>query len=83
MKENFLRLDIMLTTTKHVINIEMQVASEDYYKERSLLYCARMYHEELKEGEDYGKTQPCIGIHILNFTMMMTQMSHSFLETGF
>lgn len=63
------RLDIMLTTTKHVINIEMQVANEDYYKERSLLYCARMYHEELKEGEDYGKTQPCIGIHILNFTM--------------
>ncbi|MCR5599522.1 MAG: Rpn family recombination-promoting nuclease/putative transposase [Ruminococcus sp.] len=63
------RLDILLTTSKHTINVEMQVASEEYYKERSLLYCARMYHDELHEGEDYGKLQPCIGIHILNFTL--------------
>jgi len=28
-----------------------------------------MYHDELKEGENYGKIMPCIGIHILNFTM--------------
>jgi predicted transposase/invertase (TIGR01784 family) len=63
------RLDILLTTSKHTINVEMQVASTEYYKERSLLYCARMYHDQLKEGEDYGKLQPCIGIHILNFTL--------------
>lgn len=63
------RLDIMLTTTKHVINIEMQVADVKFYKERSLMYCARMYHDELKEGENYGEAHPCIGIHILNFTM--------------
>ncbi len=63
------RLDILLTTNRHTINVEMQVASEEYYKERSLLYCARMYHDELKEGEDYGKLQPCIGIHILSFTL--------------
>lgn len=63
------RLDILLETAGRIINIEMQVAKKDYYKERSLLYCARMYHEELKEGEDYGKCGRCIGIHILNFTM--------------
>ena len=63
------RLDILLETNGRIINIEMQVAKKDYYRERSLHYCARMYHEELKEGEDYGKAGRCIGIHILNFTM--------------
>ena len=48
-------------------NIEMQVADEADYDKRALYYWAKLYTEQLKEGNDYSKLSKAIGIHILNF----------------
>jgi len=71
------RLDILLETNGKVINIEMQVAKRDDYKERTLLYWARMYNEEMKQGKAYNETGRCICINILNFGMFDCEDYHS------
>ena len=48
-------------------NIEMQVADEADYDKRALYYWAKLYTEQLKEGNDYSRLSKAIGIHILNF----------------
>ena len=48
-------------------NIEIQISDEDDYDQRALFYWAKMYTDQLKSGEDYGKLNKAIGIHILNF----------------
>ena len=49
-------------------NIEIQISDEADYNKRALYYWAKLYTEQLKESEDYGKLSKAIGIHILNFT---------------
>lgn len=49
-------------------NIEVQITDEADYNKRALYYWAKLYTEQLKEAEDYGKLSKAIGIHILNFT---------------
>lgn len=49
-------------------NIEIQISDEADYNKRALYYWAKLYTEQLKEAEDYGKLSKAIGIHILNFT---------------
>jgi predicted transposase/invertase (TIGR01784 family) len=48
-------------------NIEIQISDEADYDKRALYYWAKLYTEQLKEAEDYGKLSKAIGIHILNF----------------
>jgi len=48
-------------------NIEIQITDEADYDKRALYYWARMYTNQLKEGEHYKKLAKVIGIHILNF----------------
>ena len=55
----------------------MQVAKEGDYKERVLFYWARMYNNELKEGQTYDKIGRCISIHVLNFNMFDCPAYHS------
>ncbi|MDE5736927.1 MAG: Rpn family recombination-promoting nuclease/putative transposase [Oscillospiraceae bacterium] len=71
------RLDILLETDGKIINIEMQVARKEDYKERALFYWARMYNNELKEGETYDEISRCICINVLNFTMFECSDYHS------
>ncbi|MEM7174881.1 MAG: Rpn family recombination-promoting nuclease/putative transposase [Chlamydiota bacterium] len=49
-------------------NIEIQITDEADYDKRALYYWAKLYAEQLKTGDDYGKLEKVIGIHILNFT---------------
>ncbi|MBD5142313.1 MAG: Rpn family recombination-promoting nuclease/putative transposase [Ruminococcus sp.] len=71
------RLDILVEVNKKIINIEMQVARKEDYKERALYYWARMYNEELKEGKAYSEVPKCICINILGFKMFDCQEYHS------
>lgn len=71
------RLDILLETTTDIINIEMQVAEKDDYKERSLFYWARMYSEQVGKGEDYDSAKRCVCINIINFNMFECNEFHS------
>jgi predicted transposase/invertase (TIGR01784 family) len=48
-------------------NIQIQISDEEDYDKRALYYWAKMYTEQLKATEDYGKLNKAIGIHILNF----------------
>ena len=51
-------------------NIEIQVSDEADYDKRALYYWAKLYTEQLKSAEHYGKLSKAIGIHILNFTSL-------------
>lgn len=51
------------------IDVEMQVTAFAMWPERSLFYLAKLYVEQLQEGEDYDKLKKCIHIGILNFEL--------------
>ena len=70
-------LDILVETEERTINVEMQVARKEDFKERSLYYWARIYNNELKEGVNYKQTNRCICINILNFSMFDCPEYHS------
>lgn len=48
-------------------NIEIQIADEDDYDKRALLYWSKLYAEQLEKSLDYSALKKTIGIHILNF----------------
>ena len=67
--EKYYRLDLNLDIGDQLVNIEMQVRSEKYYPDRTLLYWSKLYSSQLEEGEPYSKLCPCISINILDFIL--------------
>lgn len=64
------RLDINVTMNNHAcINLEMQVANEPYWKERSLQYLCRMFSNFLSHGEIYAVSAPAIHIGFIDFDL--------------
>lgn len=62
-------LDIrVLLNDNQFINIEMQVAKQDYWKERSLTYLCKTY-DNLESGKEYNEVTPAIQICILDFDL--------------
>lgn len=53
-------------------NIEIQISDEADYDKRALYYWAKLYTEQLKSAEDYSSLCKAIGIHILNFTSILS-----------
>jgi predicted transposase/invertase (TIGR01784 family) len=53
-------------------NIEIQISDEADYDKRALYYWAKLYTEQLKAAEDYSTLSKAIGIHILNFTSILS-----------
>ncbi|MCD8075955.1 MAG: Rpn family recombination-promoting nuclease/putative transposase [Lachnospiraceae bacterium] len=49
------------------IDMEMQVAMFDAWKNRIIFYLCKMYTEQLKKGESYDNLKKCIHVSILNF----------------
>ncbi len=49
-----------------LFNIEMQMLAEDYFPQRILYYWAKLYQQQLHEGEDYDDLKPTISICFLN-----------------
>ena len=63
-------LDIVATLNdKTIVNIEMQVKDYNNTVDRSLFYDAGLFHESLKEKEDYSEIPRIIGIWILNYNI--------------
>jgi predicted transposase/invertase (TIGR01784 family) len=54
---------------KRQFNIEIQASGNEIFRHRSLYYWAKLYTEQLKEGEIYGKLKPTININIINFEL--------------
>ena len=58
------------------INIEMQIVRYAGWDRRCLFYLAKMYVEDLRSGEAYGKLRRCINISILDFNLTEDEDNH-------
>ena len=65
--EKFYRLDLNLDLKEQLVNVEMQVYYDEFYSERTLLYCSKLYSSQLDAGEDYSKLCPCISVNIVDY----------------
>lgn len=52
------------------MDVEIQVEAFREWPERSVFYLGRMFTENLREGEDYGKLRKCIHVGILDFILL-------------
>ena len=85
LEQKFSRLDLKMNIDGKIVNIEIQVNKETYFKERSLFYWSKLYSDELGSGEDYGKLKQTICINIINFNLFDCEDYHSHfkvLENG-
>lgn len=73
----FSRLDLRLDIDGRIVNIEMQVNRETDFKDRTLFYWSKLYSEELRTGEEYGKLKQTICINIINFDLFDCEDYHS------
>jgi len=65
--KKFCRLDINMMVNGQKVDLEVQVADEGNYPERSLFYWAREFSTGINEGDDYRELPRTIVISILNF----------------
>ncbi|MBQ8568379.1 MAG: Rpn family recombination-promoting nuclease/putative transposase [Oscillospiraceae bacterium] len=65
----FSRLDLSMKVDDRLVNVEIQVKSENDYCDRTLFYWAKLYTSELKSGDDYSELKKTITINIINFNM--------------
>ena len=75
--QKFSRLDLKLDVDGRIINIEMQVNSEPFFKERTLFYWAKLYSDDLRPGDEYGELKQTICINIINFNLFDCDDYHS------
>jgi len=65
-----IRLDVLAKLADgDLINIEMQMQNHGHYIKRSLYYWSKVYHSQLKQGENYDTLKKTIAIHVLNFSL--------------
>ena len=63
------RLDLLgRSSDGTIINLEIQVAKQEYMGRRSLYYWSRLYNE-LKSGEEYTELKRTVAINILDFNL--------------
>lgn len=61
-------LDIVISLNDNLlINLEMQIANQLNWTDRSLIYLCRTF-DQLNSGQDYSETKPAIHIGFLDFT---------------
>jgi len=65
--KKFCRLDINMVVNGQKVDLEVQVADEGNYPERSLFYWAREFSTSINEGDDYRELPRTIVISILGF----------------
>ncbi|MDC7233749.1 MAG: Rpn family recombination-promoting nuclease/putative transposase [Spirochaetales bacterium] len=54
---------------KRIYNIEIQVARQSEFKERSLYYWAKLFSGQLAKGDEYKTLNPVISINLLDFIL--------------
>ncbi len=75
--DKFCRLDINMRVDGQRVDLEIQVANEGDYPERSLYYWAREYSTALGEGERFSLLPRTIVISILAFALFDCAEFHS------
>ena len=76
------RLDLSVRLRKSdnsetLINVELQVNSQSYFKKRTLFYWSKLYTSELHSGESYSNLKRTICINILDFNITDKQNYHT------
>jgi len=77
MDEKFCRLDINMIVNGQIIDLEVQVADEGDYRERSLYYWAKVFSSTIKMGGKYSQLPRTIVISILAFNLFDCKEFHS------
>jgi predicted transposase/invertase (TIGR01784 family) len=77
LSEKFCRLDVNMKVNGQRIDLEIQVADEGDYPERSLYYWARDFSSALPSGGDYVNLPRTILISILGFRLFKREAFHS------
>ena len=75
--DKFCRLDISMTVDGRRVGLELQVANEGDYPERSLYYWAREFSSALQEGGEYIDLPRTIIISIIAFKLFGCEEFHS------
>jgi predicted transposase/invertase (TIGR01784 family) len=75
--DKFCRLDINMTVDGLRVDLEIQVADEGDYPDRSLYYWARDYSTSLEEGGEYGNLPRVVIISIVDFRLFDCIEFHS------
>ncbi|GHV35384.1 hypothetical protein FACS18949_13250 [Clostridia bacterium] len=75
--DKFCRLDINMTVDDQRVDIEIQVANEGDYPERSLFYWARDYSTALGAGHGYSELPRTVIISIVDFKLFDCTEFHS------
>lgn len=71
-------LDMALELNDDIkVNVELQIRRQKYWIKRQLFYLAKMYEEDLRIGQNYGKLKRCISIGILDFQLLEGEKYHS------
>ncbi|MCL1997858.1 MAG: Rpn family recombination-promoting nuclease/putative transposase [Turicibacter sp.] len=73
----FCRLDINMVVNGKKVNIEIQVADEGNYLERTMFNWAKLFTTSLPSGDDYAKLPKTICISILGFVQFDCAAVHS------
>ena len=77
LEQKFSRLDLKMDVDGRIINIELQVNKESFFKERTLFYWSKLYSEELIAGDEYTELKQTICINIINFNLFECEDYHS------
>lgn len=78
--DKFCRLDINMVVNDRLVDLEVQVANEDDYPERVMLYWAREFSTALPAGESYSKLPRTVIISIIDFRLFDCAEYHSFFQ---
>lgn len=60
-----------------IINIEVQIAKQNFFSKRALFYWARLYAYQLPKGHHYSELKQTISINILNFNHLPFKEYHN------
>lgn len=60
-----------------LINVELQVNNQKYFKKRTMFYWSKLYSSELKSGETYTNLKRTICINIIDFNITDKENYHT------
>ena len=76
-KEKMPALDILAIMNDGTqVNIEVQVAAQDFYIRRAIYYCSKLHGSQLHRGDGYIQIRPTISIHLMDFKFFNDDRYH-------
>ncbi len=74
------RLDLLVEVNNELVDVEMQVAKEKNFADRSLYYWSKIFGNQLYKSDNYNKLKKTVCINIVDFDMFDCPGYHSVFE---